>query len=349
MYNSNKKVICIGSTGKDIFFPVSSGIVLEIGDKSNKKKQFCFGYGGKVHVEDRFSELGGCACNVSIGLVRLGISVSVLGNVGSDSDGDWIITKLKNENVNTDAIVSVNDSNTDLSIIIVDANAGERTIFVNRDVGERLEIIKEDVEDFDWCFVGSLYGDGMKKNMQIIHDTLLDEKMKLAYNPGGKNIKQDEDVVLDLIHHASLVFVNKSEAREIVSKFDLSYNGNIASEEEYLMITIKKHMLDKQGKVVLTDGLRGAWSFDGQRVYHTNVIDKAVKDSTGAGDAFASGFFAGLLHDLTLEKCMQFGSINGDAVVDYYGAQKGLKTIKDIEKKLELFVVESKKINDGNI
>ncbi|MEN8252553.1 MAG: carbohydrate kinase family protein, partial [Patescibacteria group bacterium] len=255
-----KKVICIGSTGKDIFFPVSSGTVVETGEKSNKTKQFCFNYGGKVHVEDRFSALGGCACNVSVGLSRLGVDVSALGYVGNDTDGMWIKETLLKEGVKTGDIKFLEEYNTDLSVVIVDANAGERTIFVNRDVGEKLRLVKNDVNGFDWCFIGSLYGDDIEYNMKVVHGELKEKNIKLAYNPGGKNIKQEECVVLDLIHHASIVFVNKSEAREIVSKFNLSYNEEELSQEVKLMSIIKEHMSPEDGIVVLTHGQKGAWA-----------------------------------------------------------------------------------------
>lgn len=340
---SKNKVLCIGSMGKDVFFPVSSGMVMESGDEQGKTKQFCFRYGGKVHVEDRFSALGGCACNVSIGLSRLGIDVSAFGNVGDDYDGKWIKKILDDEHVNIKNINTVQKGDTDMSVIIVDSNVGERTIFVNRDVGEKMVLKTEDVGGFDWCFVGSLYGEHIESNMKVIHDALLQTNLKLVYNPGGKNIKQDENIVLDLIHHASLVFVNKMEAREIVSKFDLSYTEEELSDEQYLLATIKEHMQDETGVVVVTDGRLGAWAYDGKNTYHTDTIDKPVHDATGAGDAFASGFFAGILYKLPLDKCIQWGSVNGDAVVDYYGAQKGLQTCGIIQERTELFVVENKK------
>lgn len=338
-----KKVLCIGSMGKDIFFPVTSGVVVNSEKEQGEVKQFCFRYGGKVHVEDRFSALGGCACNVSIGLARLGIDVSVFGNIGDDHDGEWIRKTLDSERVNTKKINVVQKGNTDISVIIVDANAGERTIFVNRDVGEKLVIKESDVSEFDWCFVGSLYGEKIKSNMQVIHNILSSTKLKLAYNPGGKNIAQDEDVVLDLIHHASIVFVNKSEAREIVSKFDLPYTEEDLSDEQYLLETLKEHMQDDEGIVVVTDGRLGAWVYDGENTYHTNTIDKPVHDATGAGDAFASGFFAAILYKLSLDKCIVWGSVNSDSVIDYYGAQKGLQTCGIIQDRTELFVVENKK------
>ncbi len=343
MKKVKQKVLCVGSMGKDIFLPVSSASVVNKDKQTAQNKQLCFGYGTKVHIEDRFSALGGCACNVSIGLSRLGIEVTAFGNVGEDFDKDWIVSEMTREGVDVGGIQTIKKAKTDLSIIIVDTHTGERTIFVNRDVGEQLIIKSEDVVGFDWCFVGSLYGSDIKNNMRAIHDAIANSGMQLVYNPGGKNINQDEEIVLDLIHHASLLFVNKEEAQKIVSKFDLLYNEEELQSEEYLMSILKKHMQAESAKVVLTDGLRGAWGYDGQRIYHTKTIDKSVQDTTGAGDAFASGFFAATLYNLTMKQRMQWGSINGDAVVDCYGAQKGLKKYDTIEDNTDKFPVESKK------
>ena len=102
-------------------------------------------------------------------------------------------------------------------------------------------------------------------------------------------------------------------------------------------------MQDTEGIVVVTDGRRRAWVYGGNSVYHTNTIDKPVHDATGAGDAFASGFLAAVLHDLSLDKCVQWGSVNGDSVVDYYGAQRGLQTCDIIQDRMKLFNVENKK------
>lgn len=343
MKKSKQKVLCIGSMGKDIFFPIASGNVVNTNMQTKNEKQLCFGYGTKVHIEDRFSALGGCACNVSIGLSRLGIDVCALGNVGADCDRDWIVTTLEQENVDITKIRTIEDANTDLSVIIVDTNTGERTIFVNRDVGEDLTVHAQDIEGFNWCFLGSLYGEDIEKNMKVIHNAIINDGLQLVYNPGGKNISQDKDVVLDLIHHAYMIFVNKSEAREIVSKFDLLYNEKDLLNEEYLMSVLKEHMHNQLGTVVLTDGLRGAWGYDGENIYHTDTIDKSVHDATGAGDAFASGFFAAVLYKLPFDQCMQWGSINSDTVIDYYGSREGLQKYDTIQEGLVKFPVENKK------
>ena len=340
MEKSQEKVLCIGSMGKDIFFPVDTGTVIETVENSHIEKQFCFGYGSKVHINDRYVALGGCACNVSIGLSRLGIKSYALGNTGTDVDGQWITNTLKGEGVNVSAIRAITNAKTDISVILVDTHAGERTIFVNRDIGEDLVLTEGDFLKKDWCFIGSLYGDAIEDNMRVLHNVIMKGNVKLAYNPGAHNIAQNEQVVLDLIHHAHVVFVNKVEARDIIKYFDLDLQEADLANEKVLVSTLLAHMQKEDGIVVVTDGRRGAWSGSGDEIYHVSTIDKSVNDSTGAGDAFASGFLAGLLRGKTIDVCAQWGSANGDAVVDYYGAQEGLLAYGTIESKTQMFEVK---------
>ncbi len=342
MKNGQNTVLCIGSMGKDIFFPVQSGAVIDTVHDAHMEKQFCFRYGGKVHVEDRFVALGGCACNVSIGLSRLGVAAHAIGNIGDDADGQWVADVLAKESVQTRALRTIAKSKTDISVILVDAHAGERTIFVNRDVGEKLVLTEKDIEGHDWCFIGSLYGDAVQDNMRLVHDAVHKGALRLAYNPGGHNIARDPNVVCDLIHHAHVVFVNKAEAHDIIAHFDLDLEEGDLADEKVLVEILLAHMHSTDSIVVVTDGQRGAWAGNADGIYHTHTIDKDVHDATGAGDAFASGFLGALLRGESIDTCIQYGSANGDAVVDYYGAQKGLLTCGTIKDKLHLF--ESEKV-----
>lgn len=340
MKKSLAKVLCIGSMGKDIFFPLTPDVIAQSCCTTNTKKQFCFDYGSKVHVNDRFGAPGGCACNVSTGLARLHVPAAALGNIGSDADGQWIVQELKNDDVHVDAIRTVYDTNTDISMILVDTEMGERTIFVNRDVGERLVISQDDLRGYQWCFVGSLYGNAVVDNMRVLHNMIVHNHIKLVYNPGGHNIVTDEMVVLDLIHHAEILFVNKSEAQDIVVKFDCVARVDSLDSEEVLLEILWAHMRSDTSMVIVTDGRRGAWMFDGKEIYHTDTVDKLVHDATGAGDAFASGFLAGVIHECTAQQCMQWGSANSDAVIDYYGAQEGLLKYDIIQTRAQGFDIQ---------
>lgn len=329
LFNKKTKVLCIGSAGKDIFFPVDFSNFAEKIEKENTFSRICFQLGDKIHIKDRFVALGGCACNVSIGLSRLGISTSVFGIVGNDSDGEHIKQELNKEKINIKSLLVDKKSNTDISVILVDSKSGERTIFVNRDVGEKLEIDSQIFKNHEWCYLGSLYGDNLEKNAKLIHDEIQNNlNLKLAYNPGGSNIDNNPKEVIGLISHASLIFVNKSEASRIARILDINVSNDILSSEENLIKFIYNKV--RNATVVLTNGGKGAWGFDGEKVYYKNPSTDKILDTTGAGDAFTSGFFSAILYGNDVQTAMEWGMRNSHSVIKFYGAIEGLLRLEEL-------------------
>jgi ribokinase len=58
-------------------------------------------------------------------------------------------------------------------------------------------------------------------------------------------------------------------------------------------------------------------------------------ETTGAGDAFASGFLAAYVKSKTLPECLQWGAANAGNSVKFYGGVEGLLTEKEMEEKIK--------------
>ncbi|EKD43914.1 MAG: hypothetical protein ACD_72C00075G0004, partial [uncultured bacterium] len=87
--------------------------------------------------------------------------------------------------------------------------------------------------------------------------------------------------------------------------------------------------------VVITDGAKGAYCFDGMNVYFQGIFDLPVLEKTGAGDAFASGFISAVIHGLNVKHALRWGSANAAFVVQKIGGQAGLLTKHQIVKFLK--------------
>ncbi len=241
-----------------------------------------------------------------------------------------IIKKLAEEKVNIKNIQVDEKSSTDISVIVVDSESGERTILVNRDVGEKLKINSNIFKNYEWCYVGSLYGNDLEYNVEIINDVVKDNSnLKLVYNPGGSNINNNLEDVKSLLFHASLIFVNKSEACRIAKIFDENVSDDILNSEEKLVELIYKYVGDVI--VVLTNGNKGAWGFAGEKIYYENPSEAEILDTTGAGDAFSSGFFSAIIHGYDIEIAMKWGMKNSHNVIRFYGAHEGLLNYDDLK------------------
>ncbi len=324
--------------GKDIFLPTSGGVVQKASAGIKTPKQWAFGYGAKMHIEDRFQELGGCACNVSVGLKRLSLQTKACGLVGDDADGRWIVDNLTGEGVDTSLIEQLKGGATDSSMILVHNPTGERTIFVNRDVGENLVIKKNVFSNADYVFIGSLYGEQVEQNMGTIHNEITKSQTKLIYNPGMRNIQLQPRTVCDLIHHTSILFVNKTEAKLIVQELATGYNDEALDDEISLLESLAKQA-SQQAIIVLTAGSQGAWVRSPEERLRILARPQTIVDTTGAGDSFASGFIAGHILNHSLEDCLRWGGANSHNVIGYYGGHNGLLSVKEINEFAPRFEV----------
>ena len=89
--------------------------------------------------------------------------------------------------------------------------------------------------------------------------------------------------------------------------------------------------------VVITDGIKGAYTYDGQNYLFMPVYPHTPYERTGAGDSFSSTITACLAKGKTLEESLMWAPINSMSVVQYVGAQKGLLT----EEKIKEFLTKA--------
>lgn len=320
------KIICIGSASKDIFFPTGEGVFMETPEDITAQKKVAFEVGAKYQVDDRFEAVGGVAANCAQGLARLGMDVATYSCVGDDQIGQWVTDELRKERVGTELIEQREGAQTDLSAILVFTQNGERTIFFNRDANELLRVDAEKIADAEWIFVSALNGD-WKTNLQTAVRVAQEKNIKLAINPGQRNMKDDIAIVLETMKQADVLLVNKDEAIELVMGI------NKASAEELQDEAFLIKILHAYGaKVIgLTDGIRGAWGYDGESMVFVDVLRQKAVDATGSGDAFGSGFLSAWIQGRGLEQALRYGIVNGGSVVRFYGAREGLLCSDEIE------------------
>jgi len=331
------KIICVGSTSKDIFFPTDEGVIIQTPEDLVSKEKIAFELGGKIRVADRYEAVGGVAANVAYGLTRLGHKAACYSKVGKDETGEWILGEFRRAGVPTEVLFVDAAVKTDLSAIIVLMQNGERTIFHNRDANEKLEIIDEKFSGTEWVFVSALNGDWQENIKKVL---ALKEKhgFSLAFNPGQHNIKEDAKLLLEAVAKTDVLLLNKDEAIELVMQAKIDLPQDRLDDEMYLLETLARIGAKVAG---MTDGKRGAWSFDGKEYWYCPIYTKnGVVDSTGCGDAFGSGFFAALLEGNSIEQALKYGMANSGSVVGAYGAIEGLLTADEMKNIVEKIIPE---------
>ncbi len=315
------EVICVGSVSKDIFFPTDEGVIIQTPEDIVSKQKIAFELGGKYRVADRYEAVGGVAANVAHGLVKLGHRAGCYSKIGADDLGAWIRREFRAAQVPSDLLSIDKSVKTDLSAIIVLTQNGERTIFHNRDANEKLEIIDSDFSSTKWVFLSALNGD-WKKNLLAVLALKERYGFALAFNPGQHNIKEDAAIVLEAIGQSDVLLLNKDEAIELIMQNDGTHFREELDDELFLLKTLQQAGAKKIG---LTDGKRGAWGCDDSEYWFCPIYtSRSVVDSTGAGDAFGSGFFAAVLKNKSVDESLRYGMANSGSVIGAYGAIAGL-------------------------
>ncbi len=300
-------VITVGTATQDVFLRFAHG-------KAN-----CFTEGSKNEVEKPTFATGGGAVNVAVTFARQGFKTGVLCRVGDDDNGRALWKELEGENINFWKLKD-QDLGTGYATVLL-SSSGERTILSYRGASENLQNKEIPFSELKskWLYVVPSHIDILTMEKLVEHCHY--QGIMIAMNPskfylekGAKNLKPFLDKVKVLI-------VNKEEASALTG---FTEKRDVFKKLDELI----------KGIAIMTDGHNGVWVSDGKKLYQAEVFkEKSVVDRTGAGDAFGSGFVAGLLLKEDIEYAIKLGSANATSVVESIGAHTGVLTRHQFENE----------------
>jgi sugar/nucleoside kinase (ribokinase family) len=334
-------IITIGTATRDVF--LTSPLFKVLRDKSHLKKigfatgeAQCFALGGKIEISKPVFATGGGATNSAVTFSRQGLKTATLIKVGGDEAGESILNELKKEKVDILKLRTANcgsQTNSTAYSTVLLAPSGERTILVYRGASEDLtskEIPFGELKS-KWAYISP--GKIPFKTINKIFNHFHKNKTFIAFNPSRYLIEMGLRELKPLLKKTKVFILNREEASYLTG---VDYN----KEKEIF----KKLDEAIAGIAVMTKGANGVLVSDCCHIYKAEVFkEKKVVDRTGAGDAFGSGFVAGLIQ--TREKCrkglcgvdnigyaIRLGSANATSVIEHIGAKAGILTRKKFEK-----------------
>lgn len=338
-------VITIGTATRDVF--LKSRFFKEFRNENLKDIGIsggvaeCFVWGGKVEVEKPVLTSGGGATNAATTFARQGFKTASIFKIGDDRPGEGIVQDLKKEGVKTLAMKD-KKYGTGYSTILL-ADTGERTVLVYRGAANNLELkeIPKGKLVCNWAYIAP--GNIDFKVMENMISTLHKNGARIAIDLSSYYLNMGRKKLESILNKPSLV---KGNREEIGILMDMD-----TKDEEKLFNEFKRSI---GGIALMSDGPRGVLVSDGVYLYRAGIYkEKYVADRTGAGDAFGSGFVAGLIHKTknyklktinyapeTIEYAIRLGSANATSVVEYVGAKEGILTKKQFNnarwKQLEI-------------
>lgn len=279
----------------------------------------CQVYGGKMEVDEVSMFSGGGATNVAVSLAKKELKTATICEMGNDPQALIVYRDLEEAGVDTRFVVQEADEHTAVSVILI-ADDGGRSIMVHR--GASAMLTRKDLPLGEiktrWLHISSLGG-----NLTLLKQLLnyaKKEKIRVSLNPGLTEIAKIKEL-RELLPLVEVLFLNRTEASEL-------FEQDLYDEK-----TWKTAAFDYGSRVcVITDGERGGkLCVEGVcRDYKTKKV-KNVVDTTGAGDAFASGVIAAVMYGHSYPRAINWGIENARAILQNVGAKKGLLTLTEIK------------------
>jgi len=311
-------VITIGSAVLDIYLKSSEFKKVPSGEFEGGVA-LCEAYGGKVEVGEVEVTTGGGGTNNAVSYARKGFKVAAIVEMGKDLIAATIKEELKREGVDLSFVVQEADEETGLSSIMVSDDGG-RAIAVYRGASKMLTEtdIPWDRLETEWLHISSLGG-----RVELLDELLKyseENGIKVAVNPGKSEMEQLKGKRgLDVFAGVEVLLLNREEAQ-------------ILSGIEFKRQEVWKgdHCLAGPKVCVMTDGVDGGKVCAEGQCYFYEAEKVDVVEETGAGDAFGSGFVAGLIKGKDVETAIEWGKKQAANVVKFMGPKKGLLTLSDL-------------------
>lgn len=301
-------VVSVGRAVYDLFVYTdkASTEIIRVKHPRENTEHIAYPTGAKILIERACFDVGGGATNTATSFSRLGLRAGCVSSVGKDFYGRQILECLKRERVRF--IGRLSSEHTDFSIIL-DSKGHDRTILTYTGAGSSLGISKKEFGRLNarCVFVSSTTGSAFSEAASFAAAARKNGAV-VAFNPSTYLAKKGYSFLKGILGCTDILVLNKEEAMHVSNESEVS--GMLSRLSGYGPAT-----------VIVTDGAKGAYALAGGSFFSVRP-HKGVKafETTGAGDAFASGFVAGMLRNSGVEFSLKLAVCNAESVISHFGA-----------------------------
>ena len=288
---------------------------------------------GETVVKEAQSSPGGSAANTIYGLAKLGVNTGFTGVVGDDADGKIMVQDFQKVGVDTGQIRVKRGTKTG-SVLCLSDKLGRRSLYVVPGANNLLAI-----NDLDLNYINqtrmlhvSSFADDRQFQVLLKLVDKLDSSVQVSFAPGVLFASKGLKALTSILNRTHVLFINRNEIQQLTGE-DVTAGAKTCLKQgcHVVVVTLGKGAIYKT--IMATGYIR-----DTRNEYIVEPSNKdtaSALDTTGAGDAFATGFLYGLLNGKGLEECGRLGDIAAQFCITKMGAREGLPTLPELTQRYQ--------------
>ncbi|WP_409346031.1 carbohydrate kinase family protein [Paenibacillus sp. MBLB4367] len=273
---------------------------------------------------------GGSPSNIAINVNKLGIRSHIVAAIGEDRLGMFLLNRLRMAGMDTDGIQRTNEST---SLVVVTKSKATPIPVFYRGADYRLT-----------------YNTSLERaltNSKAVHFSCWPISMVPARHTVERVIEVARQhgllIGFDPNYHPMIWGLDEdgvSYVKSVISKVDIVKPSEDDAERLFGPDSpanqVEKFLELGAKLVIMTLGKEGAIVSNGRETVPFNSLATEIEDTTGAGDAFWSGFYAAAVNGYTIKEALWFGFAVSAYKLKYRGAVVDLPSLDAIKEQFGL-------------
>jgi len=298
----------------------------------------------ETFINDFEQNPGGSASNTIIGLSRLGVSVSYIGKIADDEEGEFLKNNLIFEGVSLENLILSKKGRSGKVLGFINEN-GERALYVDPGVNDEIAIDEINIDQIKTAKIIH-YSSFVGNSFQAQNDLLdhLPESILLSFDPGHIYAKKDISLLKKILSRTNILLINEKELKLLFKDYysqneinnennPLTFRDNTQDNNPLSFRDIAINLLDDGiENIIVKRGKKGVYAINNKNEeVKIPANDCKVVDTTAAGDAFNAGFLYSYLNNYSLEKSCLIGNWTASKCITDVGIN-GLPRIEELKK-----------------
>ncbi len=267
-------------------------------------------------VESIALRSGGLAHTTGVTLAKLGVETAVVGRVGADPFGDFLVQILVDHGIRLH-VAREPQVPTSTTVVTV-ASGGERS-FLHL-IGANGRLVAADVSDDllrstrilhlgGYFVLPALDGEPAAGLLRRARQSGCRTSIDMSWDASGRWMS----VLEPCLPHLDFLFGNQDELGHVTDSRDPAAIAGLLRARGVGIVSVK---LGDAGAYVDSPGWHG----------HVPAYAVEAVDTTGAGDAFCGGFLAGVLAGWEMDRVARFANAVGALCVTAVGGTAGVRS-----------------------